>query len=110
MPRQRIRHRRKPCAFPEDFPERLKRLKQESGLPRPEIARRLGNYPHAIWGWTSGSMRPNTQHMRGILAQAESFALGLLLAASALTVKRYLADLGDRRAHQAGRSPLKKAQ
>ena len=50
MPRQRTRYNRRTHAFPEDFPERLKRLEEESGLPRPEIAHRLGTYPHTPYG------------------------------------------------------------
>ena len=32
MPRQRINHSRRTKAFPDDFPERLKRFQEESGL------------------------------------------------------------------------------
>ena len=48
--------------------------------------------------------------MMGLLELANSLGLGHLLTASALTVKRSPADLGDRGAYQAGRPPLKKAQ
>ena len=43
MPRQRIHHSRVTYDFPEDFPARLERFRQESGLSWAEIARRLGN-------------------------------------------------------------------
>ena len=33
MPRQRIHHRRITYDFPQDFPHRLERFKEESGLP-----------------------------------------------------------------------------
>ena len=45
MPRQRIHHSRSTYDFPTDFPERLGRFKEESGLSWAEIARRLGNLP-----------------------------------------------------------------
>ena len=32
MPRQRIQYRRRTYDFPDDFPERLKRFQEESGL------------------------------------------------------------------------------
>ena len=44
MPRQRIYHSRRTYGFPEDFPERLKRFQEESGLSWSELARRLGTY------------------------------------------------------------------
>ena len=40
MPRQRIRHSRRTCLLPEDFPQRLMRFQEESGLSWSEIARR----------------------------------------------------------------------
>ena len=45
MPRQRIPHDTISRDFPADFPQRLKRFKEESRLPWAEIARRLGVYP-----------------------------------------------------------------
>ena len=54
MPRQRNHHGRRT----EDFPERLKRFQQESGLSRSEIADRLWIYRHTVWRWAEGSVRP----------------------------------------------------
>ena len=54
MPRQRIHHSRVTYQVPEDFPERLERFKELSGLSWAEIARRLDihlNGDEAIWGW-----------------------------------------------------------
>ncbi len=51
MPRQRIHHSRETYGFPDDFPRRLKRFKEESGLSWAEIARRLGTYPHTAKRW-----------------------------------------------------------
>ena len=45
MLRQRIHHSRVTYEVPGDFPERLERFKEESGLSWAEIARRLGTYP-----------------------------------------------------------------
>ena len=39
----------KPTTFPHDFPQRLKRFQEESGLSWAEIARRLGTYRYTIW-------------------------------------------------------------
>ena len=43
MPRQRIHHTRETYDFPADFPERLVRFKEESGLTWAELNRRLGS-------------------------------------------------------------------
>lgn len=47
MPRKRIRYRRIARAFPADFPKRLERFKEVSGLSWAEIARRVGPTPRA---------------------------------------------------------------
>ncbi len=44
MPPQCNRYSSITYALPEDFPERLKRFQEESGLSWSEIARRLGAY------------------------------------------------------------------
>ena len=78
MPRQRIDHRRIVYVVPPDFPERLKRFQEESGLPWSEIARRLGTYRHTVWRWAEGKVRPNYQHRKALLALADSMGLGHL--------------------------------
>ncbi len=45
MPRQRIHHTRETYKLPADFPERLKRFQEESGLTWAEIARRISPNP-----------------------------------------------------------------
>ena len=45
MPRQRIHHTRETYDFPDDFPERLVRFQEESGLTWAELNRRLGTHP-----------------------------------------------------------------
>ena len=42
MPRQRTHHSRITYVLPDDFPQRLARFQEESGLSWSEIARRLG--------------------------------------------------------------------
>ena len=48
MPRQRTQYRRSTYVVPDDFPQRLKRFKEESGLSWPEISRRLETYRHTV--------------------------------------------------------------
>ena len=78
MPRQRIHHRRITNVFPDDFPERLKRFQEESGLSWSEIARRLGTYRHTVWRWAEGRVRPNMKHMMAQLELANDLGLGHL--------------------------------
>ena len=78
MPRQRIHHNTISRDFPADFPQRLKRFKEESRLPWAEIARRLGVYPHTVWRWQSGVARPNGEHMMELQSLAGDFGLGHL--------------------------------
>ena len=47
----RAHHSRNTYAFPEDFPQRPARLKEESGLAWAETARRLGGDPHTLRRW-----------------------------------------------------------
>ena len=75
MPRQRNRYSRRSYAFPEDFPQRLKRFKEESDLSPLESARRLGTQCHTVWGWTEGRARPNYQHRKALLGLADSLGL-----------------------------------
>lgn len=51
MPRQRTDHRRRVYLAPDDFPERLTLLKEESGLSWSEVARRLGVDPLTVRRW-----------------------------------------------------------
>ena len=45
MPRQRTRYSRIIYVIPDNFPQRLRRFKEESGLSWSEIARRIGTLP-----------------------------------------------------------------
>jgi len=76
MPRQRTYYSRIDYALPDDFPQRLKRFQQESGLSWSDIARRLGTYRHTVWRWAEGRTRPNYQHRRALYELAESMGLG----------------------------------
>ena len=78
MPRQRTHHRRITYSFPDDFPQRLERFKEESGLSWAEIARRLGTYPYTVRRWWKKEMRPSTRHMMALLMLAHSLGLGHL--------------------------------
>ena len=78
MPRQRIEYRRISYAFPEDFPLRLERFQQESGLSWAELARRLGTYPHTLWRWRNLGVRPSAEHMLALLDLADELGLAHL--------------------------------
>ena len=78
MPRQRTQYRRSTYVVPDDFPQRLKRFKEESGLSWSEISRRLGTYRHTVWRWWKAGVRPNQHHMKALLDLADDFGLGHL--------------------------------
>ena len=84
MPRQHTRHSRIVYVFPEDFPQRLERFKEESGLSWAELARRLGTYPYTVDRWRNKGMRPHFRHLMALLDLAED--LGLLHLFTAWTV------------------------
>ena len=80
MPRQRTDHRRGVYVFPADFPQRLERFKEASGLSWAEIARRLWTYPLTIRRWRAGG-RPDAEHLLALLDLADGLGLGRLLRA-----------------------------
>ena len=49
--------------FPEDFPERLERLKEASGLSWHQIALALGTTPSVMREWRSGNKRPSPVYL-----------------------------------------------
>ena len=77
MPRQRKRYGRDVHVFPEDFPRRLERLKEESGLTWSELAARLGTNPLTVRRWRQG-IRPNALHLLALLEVAASLGLAHL--------------------------------
>ena len=79
--RQRIDHSRTVYVLPTDFPERLKRLQKESGLPWAEIARRIGTYPYTVWRWHEGGVKPHYRHQMALLDLADDLGLAHLLTA-----------------------------
>ena len=78
MPRQRTHYSRRTYVFPDNFPQRLKRFQEESGLSWSEIARRLETYRHTVWRWAEGRVRPNHQHRKALVELADSLGPGHL--------------------------------
>lgn len=78
MSRQRLDHSGDTHELPADFPERLKRFQEESGMSWSEIARRLGTYRVTVWRWAAGKARPNYQHRRALWELADSLGLAHL--------------------------------
>ena len=76
MPKQRTYYSLRTHVFPDDFPQRLERFKVESGLPRAEIARRLGTYPLTIRRWSYKGVRPNLAHQTALFDLADDLGLG----------------------------------
>ena len=64
MPRQRIHHSRVTYQVPHDFPERLERFKEESGLSWAEIIRRLDIHHETMRRWRKGRARPTNAYGR----------------------------------------------
>ena len=58
MPRQRIQHSRRTDDFPDDFPQRLVRFQEESGLPWAEPNRRLDTGPETVRRWRDKGVGP----------------------------------------------------
>ena len=78
MPRQYTHHSRIVYAFPDDFPQRLKRFQQESGLGWAELHRRLGADPETVRRWRDKGVLPSTRYYAAMLVVADSFGLGHL--------------------------------
>ena len=78
MPRQHTHHSRIVYAYPEDFPQRLKWFKEESGLSWAELDRRLGIDPETRRRWRDNGVRPSTRNYAALLAVADSLGLGHL--------------------------------
>ena len=76
MPRQRTNHSRRVYVLPDDFPQRLRRFGEESGLSWAEMARCIETYPLTIRRWRDDGVRPSQRHQLALLALAESLGLG----------------------------------
>ena len=79
MPRQRTGHGRPVYVLPEDFSQRLSRFLDAAGLPRTEIARRIGTSPYTVWRWVEGGVVPHFRHQMALLELAEELGLAHLL-------------------------------
>ena len=88
MPRQRTYYSRRNYDLPDDFPQRLRRFQQESGLSWSEIARRLETYRHTVGRWAEGTTRPSYRHRRALYELAGSMGLGHLFDGGAGTSER----------------------
>ena len=78
MGRQRWVYHIEHSRFPPDFPERLERFKDASGLTWGEMARRLGTNTLTLRRWRAGT-RPNALHLLALLDLAEELKLAHLL-------------------------------
>ena len=76
MPRQRTNYSRRVYVLPNDFPHRLKRFREASGLSWAEMARRIETYPLTIRRWRDDWVRPTLRHQMALLALADSMGLG----------------------------------
>ena len=78
MPRQHTHHSRTVYVFPDDFPQRLERFKEESGLSWAELARRLGTSALNLRRWKDKGVRPHWRHLMALLDLADDLGLGHL--------------------------------
>ena len=70
MGRQRRIHQAVYHEFPQDFPQRLERFKEETGLTWNALARRLGVNPYRLREWRRGIV-PDSTHLFFLLTLAE---------------------------------------
>ena len=75
MGRQQWVYRRERPQLPADFPERLQRLKEATGLSWRGFARLLRTDPRLVRRWRNGT-RPDAGHLYSLFAAAAG--LGLL--------------------------------
>ena len=81
MGTQRLVHRPFEFEFPPDFPERLTRFKEASGLSWRAIARMLGVSPSRLRQWRNKGVLPSIDHLFLLMTIAESMGLrdGILM-------------------------------
>ena len=74
-------HRPVEFDFPPDFPRRLARFKEASGLSWKALARLLGIRPYRIWKWREKGVAPSPAHLFLLLTLAEAMGLrdGILM-------------------------------
>ena len=78
MGRQRWVYRLEPCPFPEDFPERLERFKEASGLSWRGLARKLRVDIRQIKRWRNG-VKPGQGNLVALFGLAARMGLLHLL-------------------------------
>ena len=66
IPAQHSRYRPQGTEFPDDFPQRLERLRAASGLTWRRLARELGVGVRSLYRWRAGT-RPDAAHMLAIV-------------------------------------------
>ncbi|MDE2967373.1 MAG: helix-turn-helix transcriptional regulator [Chloroflexota bacterium] len=66
MPAQQSDCRPRGTDFPDDFPQRLERLREASGLTWRRLARELGVGVRSLYRWRTGT-RPDAAHMLAIV-------------------------------------------
>ena len=80
IPAQHSDCRPRGTGFPDDFPQRLERLRAASGLTWRRLARELGVSVRSLYRWRTGT-RPDAAHMLAIVEFAsERELLGFLLS------------------------------
>ena len=72
---QRRVHRPVEFVFPEDFPQRLDRFKEASGMSWRYMARLLGVSPYRVREWRFKGVIPGSAHLFYLLTLAESMGL-----------------------------------
>ena len=77
---QRV-HRPFECVLPADFPERLVRFKEASGMTWRSLARLLGVSPYRLRQWRKMGVAPSPAHLFLLLTLAEGMGLrdGILM-------------------------------
>ena len=78
---QKLDHRPVEFDFPPDFPQRLTRFKEASGLSWKALARLLGVRPYRIWKWRKKGVSPSPAHLFLLLTLADAMGLrdGILM-------------------------------
>ena len=81
MGTQRQVHHPFECVLPPDFPERLVRFKEASGLTWRSLARLLGVSPYRLRQWRKRGVAPSSAHLFMLLTIAEAMGLrdGILM-------------------------------
>ncbi len=64
--RQRLTYPAGQCEFPDDFPQRLERLRAASGLTWRALARSLGINVRSLYRWRAG-VKPDAAHLLAML-------------------------------------------